>query len=84
MFQQGPHLLLTHEEPSKIAADDTLIPFTFYLAKKIRFDVSCVSFAKQRIHVKYRVIFSLKTKMKTYSKLSSAAVVLGALRVKYL
>ena len=44
--------ILTLKGPSKIAADDT-----FYLSKKIRFDVSCESSAKQRIHMKYQALF---------------------------
>ena len=54
----------------------------FYLSKKIRHDVSCQSSAKQRIHMKYQVLFHQKKTMKTYSRLSSAAEVIGVLRVK--
>ena len=32
----------------------------FYLSKKIRLDFSCESSAKQRIHLKHQVLFSLK------------------------
>ena len=45
--------------PSKIAADDTVF-FYFYLLNIIRHDVSCESSAKQRIHMKYHALFSLK------------------------
>ena len=31
--------------------------FYFYLSKEIRLDVSCVSSARQRIHMKYQVLF---------------------------
>ena len=44
---------------TKIAADDILI-FHFYLSKKIRLGFSCESSAKQRIHMKSQVLFSLK------------------------
>ena len=32
----------------------------FYFLMKIRFDISCESFAEQMIHMKYQVLFSLK------------------------
>ena len=51
---------LSLEAPIKIAADDTIIIFYFYLSKKIRLDVSCESSAVQRIQMKYQVLFSLK------------------------
>ena len=41
-----------------------LFLFYFYLSKKIRLDVSCESFAQQRIHMKYQVLFSLKNNEK--------------------
>ena len=34
--------------------------FYFYLSKEIKLDVSCESSARQRIHMKYQVLFSLK------------------------
>ena len=52
--------------PSKIAADDTFIFLLFYLLKKIRLGVSCESSARQRIHTKYQVLFSLKNNEKVY------------------
>ena len=69
---------------TKIAADDTLIFFNFL--KKIRLEVLSESSAKQRIHMKSQVLFSLKKKkkkkkMKKYLWMSSAAVVIGAIRV---
>ena len=36
----------------------------FYSSKKIRLEVACESSSKQRIHVKYQVLFSLKKKHK--------------------
>ena len=76
----------TLEEPSKTVANDTFI-FYFDLLKKIRLDVLCESSAKQRIHMEYQVLFSWKKKdkkktKKKYSRLPSAAVMIGALRVK--
>ena len=53
----------------------------FYLWKKIRLEVSSESSAEQRIHLKHEVLFSLKNNEK-YVWISSAAVVIGALRVK--
>ena len=38
----------------------------FYLSKKIRFDVSCESSAKQRSHMKHQVLFSLKNNEKIF------------------
>ena len=58
--------LLTLKAPSKIAADDTFIIFTFYLLKKIRLDVSCESSAKQRIHMKYKALFYQKKQWKIF------------------
>ena len=42
-----------------MAADNILL-FYFYLSKKIKLDVSSESSAKQRIHLKHQVLFSLK------------------------
>ena len=50
---------------TKIAADDILI-FYFYLSKKIRLDFSCESSAKQRVHLKHQVLFSLKNNEKIF------------------
>ena len=50
---------------TKIAADDLLI-FYFYLPKKIRLDVSSEFSAKQRIHLKHQVLFSLKNNEKMF------------------
>ena len=38
--------------------------FYFYLLKKIRFDISCKSSARQRIQKKHQVLFSLKNNEK--------------------
>ena len=58
---------------TKIAADDILI-FYFYLSKKIRLDFSCED------SVETSSYFFWKT-MKKYLWMSSAAVVIGAVRV---
>ena len=73
------HLYLTLKAPSKIAADNAFI----FFFKKIRLDVSCESSAKQRIHMKYQALFFQKNNKK-YSRLSSAAVLIGPLKVKAL
>ena len=44
--------------------------------------MSCESSAKQTIHKKCQDLFSLKNKKKKKKKLSSAAVEIGALKVK--
>ena len=59
-------LLLTLKAPSKIAADDTFIIFTFYLSKKIRLDISWEPSAKQRIHMKYQALFYQKNNEKIF------------------
>ena len=56
---------LTLKVPSRIAADDTFI-FLLYCLKKIRLDVSCESSARQRIHMKYQALFSLKNNEKVF------------------
>ena len=60
-------LSLTLKAPNKIAADDILI-FYFYLSKKIRLDFSYESSAKQRIYLKYQVLFSLKNNENVFIK----------------
>ena len=52
---------------TKIAADDTLF-FYFYISKEIRLDVSCESSALHRIHMKYKVLFSLKNNEKVFTE----------------
>ena len=44
-------------------------------------DISCESSARQRIQMKHQALFFQKTKAKII-KMSSAAILLGALRVK--
>ena len=60
-----PSALTLKVQKKKIAADVILI-FFFYLLKKIRLDFSCASTAKQRIHLKHRVLFSLKNNEKIF------------------
>ena len=55
------------------------LSFEEYDARKWRLDFSC----EQRIHLKHQVLFSLKNNEK-YLCMSSAAVVIGALRVNSL
>ena len=50
---------LSLKAPIKIAADDTIIIFYFYLSKKIRLDVSCESSALDS-HEISSLIFSEK------------------------
>ena len=51
-------------------------------SEKIRLDISRESSARQRIHVKNQAVFSSKDKRKKI-KVSSAAILLGSLRVNY-
>ena len=71
---------LTLKAPWKICSRRHSI--FFYFSEKTSLDISCESSAKQTIHIKCKDLFSLKNKKKNYKKLSSAAVVIGALRVK--
>ena len=64
------------------AADDILIFFfvcvcAFFL-EKIRLDITCKLSAKQTIHMKCQVVFSLKTNKK--NRMPSSTVLLSALR----
>ena len=52
---------------TKIAADDIII-FYFYFLKKIRLDFSCESSARQRIHMKYQVLFFSEKQRKSIYK----------------
>ena len=57
----------------------------FFFQRKTSLDISCESAAKQTIHMKCEYLFSLKNKKKRKKKekkMLSAAVVIGALRVK--
>ena len=47
--------------------------FYFYLLKKIRLSVSCESSARQRIHMKYQVLFSLKNNEKVFMNVVSCS-----------
>ena len=53
--------------------------FYVYILKKIRHDVSCESSARQSIHMKYQVLFSLENNEKIFKTSSAAVVVIGAL-----
>ena len=75
--------MLTLKAPSKICSR----LFFFYFPEKTSLDISCELSAKQTIHMKCQDLFSLKNKINKSNKsinkkkLSSAAVVIGALRV---
>ena len=47
-------------------ATDGILFFYFYLSKKIRLDASSESSARQRIHLKHQVLFSLKNNEKIF------------------
>ena len=75
------NLVLTLKAPITAAADDSL-KISHCFPEKIRLDISCESSAMQRIHMKCEALFSLKDKIdKKIIKLSSAAILLGSLRV---
>ena len=49
---------------SNITAADDILIFLIYFIEKIRLGISCESSAKQMIHMKCQVLFSLKSKKK--------------------
>ena len=55
---------LTLKVPIRTAADDSLEYFFHHFSDKIILDIPCESSAKQRIHMKCQVLFSLKDKSK--------------------
>ena len=59
----------------------TVLNIFHCFSDKIMLDVSSESSAWQRIHMKYQALFLRKMKVKII-KVSSAAILLGALRVK--
>ena len=57
--------------------------FFFIFSEKTSLDISCDSSVKQTIHMKCQDLYSLKNKKnKIKKKMPSAAVVIGASRVK--
>ena len=43
--------------------------FSVFFSEKIRLDISCESFARQRIHIKLQALFSMKNKSKIKCRL---------------
>ena len=74
-------MMLTLKAPIMTAADDIHKYFFHCFSEKIRLDVSCESFARQRIHMKNQALLSLKDKIKQL-KCPLLQVLFGALRVK--
>ena len=72
---------LTLKAPITTAADNIHNIFSFFFSEKIRHDVSSESSARQRIHMKLQVLFSLKNKNKNL-KCRLQQFLCGALRVK--
>ena len=66
---------------TKQKLQQTTFYFYLYLSKKIMLDFSCESSAEDSLETS-SLIFSEKKTMKKYVWMSSAAVVIGALRVK--
>ena len=78
-------LTLTLKAPSKSCSrQHSKFFFFFFFSVKTSLDISCESSSKQTIHMKFQDLFSLKNRKKKKKILSSAAVVIGALRVKAL
>ena len=74
---------LALKAPSKTCSRRQSKIFIFYFSEKTSLDISCESSAWQTIHMKCQDLFSSQNKMMIKkSKLSSALVVIGALRVK--
>ena len=59
----------------------TVLNIFHCFSDKIMLDILCESSAWQRIHMKHQALFSSKDKSKII-KVSSAAILLGALRAK--
>ena len=71
---------------SRFVADE-ILKFDCYFSEKIRLDISCELSARQMIHMKYQALSSLKKtttqkQNKNNFKVSSAVVVISALRLK--
>ena len=62
-----PTVILANPKSAKQNLQQTTLEcFYFYISKKIRLDVLCESSARQRIHMKYQVLFSLKNNEKVF------------------
>ena len=62
-IKQSHFMFNSYKAPRKIAGlqqATTPLCYYSYRLKKIRLDVSCESSARQRIRMKYQVLFSLK------------------------
>ena len=77
--ETGHLIRLTFKVSSTTPADDILSFFLNYFLEKTRFGISCESSARQMIHMKCPMLFSLKNSKK-YLK-TSAANVIDALRL---
>ena len=64
-YIQGLPVFKPLKRQTKIVADNTLF-FLLLSFKEIRLDISCESSARQRIHMKYQVLFSLKNNEKVF------------------
>ena len=69
---------------AKFVADDSFFffPLLLIFQTKTSLDISCELSAKQMIHMKCRDVFSEKPTTNKQKNMTSAAVVIGALRVK--
>ena len=75
--------ILILKATNKICSKRHSIFYFIYFSEKTSLDISCESSAWQMIHMKCQDLFSLKNKKKkNKKKLLSAAVAIGALRVK--
>ena len=63
-----------------MTAADSILEYFSLRFREIRLAVSCESSARQRIHMKHQALFSSKDNSEKI-KVSSAAVLLGSLRV---
>ena len=65
-------IVMTLKAPVTTTTDDIHKYFFIFFSEKIRLDISCESFARQRIHMKLQALFSLKNKCKKIKVLSAA------------
>ena len=59
----------------------TVLNIFFLFSEKIRLDISCESSARQKIHIKHQAAYFLQKIKVKKTKESSAAILLGSLRV---
>ena len=73
---------LTLKAPIASAVDNSVEYFLHCFSEKIGLDISCESFARQKIHMKHQAYLFWKIKEKKHESVS-AAILLCSLRIKF-